>query len=113
MKTVEELYGEIIADEELKKRFAEAEKNGKTTEFIRELGCGANDEEISSFLAKLSYAELSDDELDNVAGGACTVHGRPWKCVYCWKTISEKEAKANNGMHAACYRLWQRENRII
>ena len=69
MKTLQEAYKEIVADEELKKAFAEAVRNGKTAEFLKERGCEVTQEELVAYLAERSGKELSDDELDNAAGG--------------------------------------------
>ena len=73
MKTLQELYNEVIASEELKKDFLEAGKNGKAEEFIKAHGCDATLDEIKAFLENLTKAdkELSTEELENVAGGTC------------------------------------------
>ena len=73
MKTLQELYNEIIKSDELKKQFLEASKNGKALDFIKEHGCEATADEIKAFLEAQSTAdkELSADELKNVAGGVC------------------------------------------
>ena len=73
MKTLQELYNEVIASEELKKEFLEAGKNGKAEEFIKNHGCDATADEIKAFLENLTKSdkELSTDELENVAGGTC------------------------------------------
>ncbi|MBQ7656869.1 MAG: hypothetical protein IJS41_10235 [Clostridia bacterium] len=71
MKTLQELYKEIIASEELKTAFVEAAKAGKTVEFLKAQGCEATTEELAVFL-KSQTGKLSDEELDNVAGGKCS-----------------------------------------
>ena len=73
MKTIQELYSEIMASEELKDQFIEAAKAGKQEEFLKAHGCGATLEEVKAFLeAKQSEdAPLSVDELESAAGGAC------------------------------------------
>ena len=73
MKTLQELYNEVIASDELKKEFLEAGKNGKAEEFIKAHGCDATMDEIKVFLEEQAKAdkELSAEELENVAGGAC------------------------------------------
>ncbi len=73
MKTLQELYNEVIQSDELKKEFLEAGKNGKAEEFIKAHGCDATLDEIKAFLENLTKSdkELSADELENVAGGAC------------------------------------------
>ena len=70
MKTLQELYKEIIASEELKAAFTEAAKGGKVTEFLKAQGVDATAEEVTAFL-KSQTGELSDEELDNAAGGGC------------------------------------------
>ena len=74
MKTLQEMYDEIIASDEQKAAFAEASKNGKTLEFLKENGCETTAEELEAFLTeqreKLS-GQLTDEELENVAGGKC------------------------------------------
>ena len=70
MKTLQELYNEIIGSEELKAAFAEAAKGGKVAEFLKAHGCEATTEELTAFL-KSQTGELSDEELDNAAGGGC------------------------------------------
>ena len=71
MKTLQELYNEVIKSEELKKEFLEAGKNGKAEEFIKAHGCDATMDEIKVFLEEQAKAdkELSAEELENVAGG--------------------------------------------
>ena len=70
MKSLQDLYKEIINSDELKKAFTEAAKAGKALEFIKAHGCETTEEELKAFLSKQS-GELSDDELDNAAGGTC------------------------------------------
>ena len=73
MKTLQELYNEVIASDELKKEFLETAKNGKAEDFIKAHGCDATLDEIKAFLKNLTKSdkELSADELENVAGGTC------------------------------------------
>ena len=73
MKTLQELYNEVIASDELKKEFLEVGKNGKAEEFIKAHGCDATLDEIKVFLENLTKEDkaLSADELENVAGGTC------------------------------------------
>ena len=73
MKTIQELYTEIMASKELKAQFIEAAKAGKQEEFLKAHGCEATLEEVQAFLeAKQSEdAPLSFDELENAAGGEC------------------------------------------
>ena len=73
MKTIQELYDEIMANGNLKAQFIEAARAGKQEAFLKEQGCEATMEEVSAFLKAKSQgdAPLSLDELDNAAGGTC------------------------------------------
>ena len=99
MKNLNELYAELVADENLQKEFVKANETGEISEFLKAHDCEATLSEIEEFV-KNSFGksgELSDDELDNVsAGKKCgTVYnnGRPvvgfdhscgkWRCRYC------------------------------
>ena len=64
MKTMQELYNEVMADKELKAQFVEAAKAGRQEEFLKEHGCDATAEEVSAFFdAKADEdASLSFDE---------------------------------------------------
>ena len=75
MKTIQELYNEVVASEELKAQFIEAANIGKQEEFLKAHGCEATLEEVKAFLdAKQNEdAPLSLDELENAAGGKCDV----------------------------------------
>ena len=71
MKTLQELYIEVLNSEELKKSFADAVRNNKVEDFLKANGCEADSEELTAFLKEqqTKAAELSDEELDSVAGG--------------------------------------------
>ena len=69
MKTLEDLYKEILADQELKAQCGEAIKAQKLEEFLKAHECEATMEEVKVFLE--SKKEVSADELDAVAGGGC------------------------------------------
>ena len=77
VKTLQELYEEIKASDELKKAFAEAVKAGKVTEFLKAHDCDATVDELKEFVAEKaaqdSKLELSDEELEKVAGGFCSM----------------------------------------
>lgn len=70
MKTIEELYNQVIASEDLKKEFL-ALKPEEVEGFSEKHGCKATLDEIKAFLTEKSAAagELSDEELQQVAGG--------------------------------------------
>ena len=70
MKTLEELYKEILADNALKVQAADAIKEQKLDEFLKAQGCEASMEEVKAFLE--SKKEVSADELDSAAGGCDT-----------------------------------------
>ncbi len=71
MKTIEELYDEVLASEELKAGFTAAAKEKRLADFLKAHGCEATEAEVVEFLKARQSAEgeLSDDELDVVAGG--------------------------------------------
>ena len=72
MKTLETLYQEVLASNELKKSLAEAAKPPEAlAEWVRAQGCEATAEEILAFLKEKQEkaGELTDDELENAAGG--------------------------------------------
>ncbi len=73
MKTIQELYNEVMENQELKAQFIEAANAGKTDAFLKEHGCDATLEEVAAFLKEKSEEDLplSLDELENSAGGEC------------------------------------------
>jgi len=73
MKTLQELYNEIIANDELKKAFVEAAKDNKIVEFAKEHGVETSLDEIKAFLeaSKPQEKELAPEEMENAAGGTC------------------------------------------
>ena len=70
MKSLQELYDEIMASDELKKQFV-ALKPEQVEEFVKSQGCDATMDDIKEFLKVKMHEEkeLSLDELENVAGG--------------------------------------------
>ena len=77
MKTIEELYNEVMASEEMKKEFL-ALKPEEVESFAEKYGCKATLEEIKAFFAEKSTSsgELSDDEIEQIAGGKSTEEER-------------------------------------
>ena len=73
MKTIQELYSEIMGSQELKAQFIEASTKGKQTEFLKEHDCQATTEEVLAFLKAREQGDspLSENELENAAGGTC------------------------------------------
>ncbi len=69
--TLQEMYNKVMASDELKKSFAEAAQDkGKLAEWLKANGSNATIEQVSEFLkSKQTSGEVSDDELENVAGG--------------------------------------------
>ena len=70
MKTIEELYNEVIANEALKEEFIKAFEGNKVEEFMKKNGCDATMEDLKQFASE--EIPLSEDELDNAAGGGCS-----------------------------------------
>ena len=88
MKTLQELYNEVIASDELKKEYLQAVSDKKVGTFMKAHGCDASAEDFKTFLVERSKAnadkELSVDELENVAGGGCnstTSSEKKWSIV--------------------------------
>lgn len=71
MKTLQELYQEILTNDELKKAFLEATRDDKVNDFLKAQGCDATEEDIEAMMQERSNQEMTDEELDDVAGGAC------------------------------------------
>ena len=71
MKTLETLYTEILGDETKKAAFVKAAKENNLEAFLKEKGCQATPDDIKAFLKEKQSqkGELSDAELDSVAGG--------------------------------------------
>ena len=71
MKTLQDLYTEIMASDELKKAFAQAAKDNKVADFLKAQGCDATEDEFKAFLTEKAKDDkaLSEEDLENVAGG--------------------------------------------
>lgn len=70
--TVEELYGKVMADEELKQSFIAAVKDGEAYEWAKDHGVGGTKEELIAYAKaalKDSGTVLSDEEISQFAGG--------------------------------------------
>lgn len=72
--TIEELYGKVLADDGLKESLAKAAKDGMVVEWFAEQGVEATEEELLAYARTVAQGlqdgqELSDDDLENVAGG--------------------------------------------
>ena len=90
MKTVQELYSEVITSDKLKKAFVKAMKANKLEDFLTANGCEATAEEVQEFLEAKAAAdtpiELTDDQLKFVAAGTfvdsveCSHKGNTCNC---------------------------------
>ena len=74
MATLEEIYHQVIADDDEKAALAEAARTPEGLQaFLSGRGCDAAPEEVAEFLKGKAAAgaegELADEELDAVAGG--------------------------------------------
>ena len=71
MKSIEELYQEVLENDAMKQEFAEATQDGRIMEFLKKHGCEAETEEVNAFLKEQQEkeGELSDAELEAVSGG--------------------------------------------
>lgn len=74
MKTLQELYEEVKASDDLKRALAEAVKSDNVTDFLKAHGFDSTADELREFVAEKvnrnrPLRELSEDELANVAGG--------------------------------------------
>lgn len=69
MKTLEMLYDEICNNEELKNKLLAALKEQKLEQFLKEQNCDSTENEFFAYVKEKREGELSDEELDSVAGG--------------------------------------------
>lgn len=69
MKTIEQLYEEIQNSEELKKELTASIKENTTDAFLKKHDCDADMRSVMAFMNNLKSGELSEDDLENVAGG--------------------------------------------
>ena len=74
MKSLEELYKEVQKNEELKKAFVSAYKEGRTEEFLKANDCDATVSDVNDFFNSAKSETASEDDLRKVAGGGCTSH---------------------------------------
>ena len=83
MKTLQELFDEIMGSDELKRAFVEALKATSVEDFLKQNGCDATVEELAEFLEAKAASEdapmeLSEDVLAAVAGGTgMTIDDQP------------------------------------
>ncbi len=72
MKSPEEFCKEIMENEALKEEFVKAFKEGKLGDFLKDNDCSAAADEAVEYVAGLKEGSVTDDDLDNVAGGCLT-----------------------------------------
>ena len=69
MKTIEELYREINASDELKKAVSAIRDNAALEAFLKERGCEATADEFVAFIGSQCEGEIGDDAAAAAAGG--------------------------------------------
>ena len=72
MKSLGEFYKEIKENEELKKEFISAFKEGRTEEFLKAHDCDASVSDVSAFFKSAKAESVSEDDLAKVSAGWCT-----------------------------------------
>ena len=68
MKTVEELFEEIVASKELREELR-ATTDKTLAAFLKKHGCDADPKEFMAFLRSHAEGELEDVDAETVAGG--------------------------------------------
>lgn len=69
MKTLEELYNAVMSDRLKMGEFVAASGRNRLSDFAEKNGCNATENEIRKFFLKKCEGEISEDELEKVAGG--------------------------------------------
>ena len=72
MKSIEELYKDVQSNEELKKEFITAFKEGKVEDFLKTHDCEGTSADVMAFLNSTKDETASEDDLAKVAGGGCS-----------------------------------------
>ena len=90
MITLEELYNKVMSDREIMQEFVKASGTGSLSAFAKSYDCDASQEQIQNFFISKcgdkpstgddSLEELSDDDLENVAGGS--IGFTNWLCSF-------------------------------
>lgn len=87
MKTFKELFEEIVKSDEMKDAYTKAVKAGDEAveAFLKANGCEAKVEDIQNFFKEQTGTELTEEEMQAVAGGCIdlTPHESsilPWQC---------------------------------
>ena len=80
MKTIEELYKEINASEELKKAVSDIKDKTALADFLKKHGCEASVDEFTEFIRSQDEGEIEDDAAGKASGGYLEiVEGDPHK----------------------------------
>ena len=111
MKTLESLYEEVMASDELKKEFAEATGTKESlTAWLKKHDCDATLEELAAFLHEKKEGEMQDDEIEAVAGGKSSeqkdnnaLYSFLTLGVGCVVTLVVSAAKDNDMTATECY----------
>ena len=74
------MYQEIQKNEQLKESFVTALKENTVEDFLKANDCEGTVEDVMKFMNSKREGELCDDDMEKVAGGACTT--RSCKCPY-------------------------------
>ena len=71
MKTLDDLYNSVMKSDELKREFVSLNTNEALVKWVKDQGVEATSEEVIAFLKEKNSrnGELSEEELDQVAGG--------------------------------------------
>ena len=69
MKSIEDLYKEVQSNEELKKEFISAFKEGRIESFLTSHNCDATAADVMAFMNGTKEEIASEDDLAKVAGG--------------------------------------------
>ena len=69
MKTIEELYKEINASEELKKAVSEIKDKTALADFLKEHDCEVSVNEFEKYIKSQMEGEIGDDAAASAAGG--------------------------------------------
>ena len=69
METIEELFQEMLDDEDLRASFAQALESDRLEAFLQESGCEAAPSEVREALEGMCREELDDELLEEVTGG--------------------------------------------
>ena len=83
MKTLENLYQEIQANEQLKEAFVTALKENTVEDFLKANDCEGTVEDVMKFMNSKREGELCDDDMEKVAGGACSLIKTSFTCCAC------------------------------